>query len=130
MITNFEAYTYELTEYEKKTLQPIIIRGLKIRIGKSKAITNKKMCEALNEKGYEINAPRLRKIVHDIRANDLLPLLLSTSKGYFVAENEKQTKDWCESMKQRISSQTVVLQAIKRQFDQQQREYSQTELGI
>ena len=81
MINTFEEYTFELTEYERETLQPMIIKGLKVRIGKENSITNKKICKALKDLRHEITEPRLRKIIHSIRANNIIPLLLSTSKG-------------------------------------------------
>ena len=130
MITNFEGFTYELTEYERKILQPRIVKGLSVRIGKDKAITNSAMCKALSDKGYDISEPRLRKIIHSIRIQGLIPLLLSTSKGYFVADNDEQIKNWCESMQQRINSQAQILKAIKEQYGEKQREYCQIELDM
>ena len=115
MINTFEEYTFELTEYERETLQPIIIKGLKVRIGKENSITNKKICKALKDLRHEITEPRLRKIIHSIRANNIIPLLLSTSKGYFVARDSKEVDDWIKSMEQRINSQKQVLNAIKKQ---------------
>ena len=115
MINTFEEYTFELTEYERETLQPMIIKGLKVRIGKENSITNKKICKALKDLRHEITEPRLRKIIHSIRANNIIPLLLSTSKGYFVARDSKEVGDWIKSMEQRINSQKQVLNAIKKQ---------------
>ena len=115
MINTFEEYTFELTEYERETLQPMIIKGLKVRIGKENSITNKKICKALKDLRHEITEPRLRKIIHSIRANNIIPLLLSTSKGYFVARDSKEVDDWIKSMEQRINSQKQVLNAIKKQ---------------
>lgn len=115
MINTFEEYTFELTEYERETLQPIIIKGLKARIGKENSITNKKICKALKDLRHDITEPRLRKIIHNIRANNIIPLLLSTSKGYFVAKDNKEVEDWIKSMEQRINSQKQILNAIKNQ---------------
>ena len=115
MINTFEEYTFELTEYERETLQPMIIKGLKVSIGKENSITNKKICKALKDLRHEITEPRLRKIIHSIRANNIIPLLLSTSKGYFVARDSKEVDDWIKSMEQRINSQKQVLNAIKKQ---------------
>ena len=115
MINTFEEYTFELTEYERETLQPMIIKGLKVRIGKENSITNKTICKALKDLRHEITEPRLRKIIHSIRANNIIPLLLSTSKGYFVARDSKEVDDWIKSMEQRINSQKQVLNAIKKQ---------------
>ena len=72
MITLFEDITYELTEYEKVTLLPVVTKGLSSKHGKDNAITNKKMCEALTKAEYKVNEPRLRKIIHHIRVEQLI----------------------------------------------------------
>lgn len=116
MITNFDSHTQELNEYEEKTLQPIVIRGLSTKLGKSSAITNKKICATLTEKGYEISDTRLRKIIHNIRANDLVPLLIATSKGYYVSSDEKEIRDYVQSLSERINSINFIKQSIQRQW--------------
>jgi len=117
MITNFDSHTQELNEYEEKTLQPIIIRGLSTKLGKSSAITNKKICEVLTEKGYELTDTRLRKIIHNIRAKDLVPLLIATSKGYYVSNDEKEIRDYIQSLSERINSISFIKQSIQRQWN-------------
>ena len=82
MITNFLAETHELNKYELEVLQPIIIKGLKTKIGNEKAVTNQHICKCLKEKEYKITSARVRKIIHNIRAKDLIPCLIATSKGY------------------------------------------------
>ena len=67
MITNFHSETQELNDYELTTLLPMIVRGLQKRIGKESAITNKKMCVAMKERGYDISDARLRKIIHHMK---------------------------------------------------------------
>ena len=116
MITNFDSHTQELNKYELDVLQPIIIRGLSTKIGKSKAITNKRICALLKQKDYEITDTRLRKIIHNIRANDLLPLLIATSRGYYVSNNEEEIRDYIKSLSERINSITFIKQSIQRQF--------------
>jgi hypothetical protein len=129
MITNFDSHTQELNEYEEKILQPIVIQGLSTKIGKSKAITNKKICEVLTSKDYDITDTRLRKIIHNIRANDLLPLLIATSRGYYVSNNEEEIRDYIKSLSERINSINFIKQSIQRQFHNRPNE-NQTNLEL
>ena len=47
-----------------------IIKGLEAKIGKEKAITGSKICEAM-----DLSGPRLRKIINHIRIYNLVPAL-------------------------------------------------------
>jgi len=118
MITLFEEITYELTEYEKETLLPIIVKGLSKKHGKENAITNKKMCEALTKIGYEINGPRLRKIIHHIRVEQLLVGLCSNSKGYYITKSLEELSKYVLSLAQRIRSQQEIYKSMKRDMEQ------------
>jgi hypothetical protein len=60
MIEGFENITYELTDYEKNKLVPVIIKGLQQMVGKKNAFTNKQCCDKLFKLGYEINDARWR----------------------------------------------------------------------
>ena len=70
MIESFEDQTHPLTEYELKTLLPLMIQGFTTKIGKAKAVTNVQICKTLDSKGYDVNEPRIRKLV-DIWVNSL-----------------------------------------------------------
>ena len=109
MLKGFEDITYELTKEEMEKL-PIVVKGLQTKIGKQKAVTSTKICDALNIKG-----PRLRKMINHIRVNNLLVGLCSSSNGYFIAENEKEINEYIISLKQRIKAQVDVLNALEQQ---------------
>lgn len=117
MITLFEEITYELTEYEKDKLVPIIVKGLSKKHGKKNAITNKKMCEALTKIGYDINGPRLRKIIHHIRVEQLLVGLCSNSKGYYITNSLEELGEYVVSLAQRIRSQQEIYKSMKRDME-------------
>ena len=51
-----------LNDYEREVLLPIIVKCLRRHVGKDKAITNSRMCEALVDSGYDIKEIRMRKI--------------------------------------------------------------------
>jgi hypothetical protein len=117
MITLFEDITYELTEYEKVTLLPVVTKGLSSKHGKDNAITNKKMCEALTKAEYKVNEPRLRKIIHHIRVEQLIVGLCCNSKGYYVTDSLIELNKYVESLAQRIRSQQQIHKSMKRDMD-------------
>ena len=114
MITLFEEITYELTEYEKSDLLPVVVRGLRNKHGKENAITNKKICEALTSAGYKVNGPRLRKIIHHIRVEQLIVGLCCNSKGYYVTDSLEELSRYVESLAQRIRSQQAIHNSMKK----------------
>ena len=75
MLKGFEEYTAPLDEYEQKVLLPLLIQGLKTKVGKENAITNPAIVSKLKEKGYKIEEPRVRKLISYIRINDLIHYL-------------------------------------------------------
>ena len=109
MIKGFETITADLSDDELNMVQ-IVIKGLKVKHGKDKAVTGAVICKALN-----INGVRLRKMINYIRINNLIPALCSSSKGYFVANNINELEDYIISLKQRIKAQVDVLNALERQ---------------
>lgn len=117
MITGFEKYTHELTEYEL-TLLPMIIPRLKTKLGKEKAVTNSHICKVFKEHGHKLDPPRFRKIVQYIRVMGLIPCLISTSKGYYVATSKEEIRKYIESFDQRINSMTISRDAMEYQMKQ------------
>jgi hypothetical protein len=109
MLKGFEKLTKELTEQELKIV-PDIVRGIGARTGKENAICSNVICEKMNIIGV-----RLRKIIHFIRINNLVSGLCSNSKGYYIAKNLKELNDNNISLKQRISSQVEILNALENQ---------------
>ena len=120
MITGFEKYTDELNEYESSKILPLIISGMETKKGKDLAITNKMICKLLKLPPYncKITEARVRKIVAHIRINGLVPNLIATSKGYYIAETEQEMDNYIESLDQRINAITVVRDALFYQKNQ------------
>ena len=116
MITNFERETHELTEYELDILMPIILKGLSTKIGKHNAITNKAICKAMDTIGHKLHDARLRKLIHHIRAHDLILNLIATSKGYYIATTTQEVEDYIKSLSERINSIEFIRQSIQRQM--------------
>lgn len=115
MIKGFSNETSPLNDYELRVLLPVILAGLKDKQGKRNAVTNGYIIGRLKQKGYRIDAPRLRKVINHIRTNDLIPGLIATSEGYFLAEDEQELMDYEDSLRGREEAIKAVRLAIARQ---------------
>lgn len=115
MIKGFSNETSPLNDYELRVLLPVILAGLKDKQGKRNAVTNGYIIGRLKQQGYRIDAPRLRKVINHIRTNDLIPGLIATSEGYFLAENEQELMDYEDSLREREEAIKAVRLAIARQ---------------
>jgi len=112
MIKNFEEITKELSWYESAVLLPLFIRGLKNKIGKENAVTSTEIVRNLKSKGYKLNGVRVRKLIHHIRVNHLIPRLIATSKGYYVSNDKEEIEAFILSLEQRISSIKEIKNAL------------------
>lgn len=114
MITGFDHETAPLNEYETGVLLPVLIKGLKAKVGHGDAVTNKQIVCKLRG-SYKISEARVRKIINHIRTNDLIPGLIATSEGYFIAENETELLEYEGSLKGREDAIREVRISIARQ---------------
>jgi hypothetical protein len=114
MIKNFENETQPLTDYETNVLLPVLIRGLEVKKGHATVVTNKYIVSTLKG-SYNLNEARVRKIINHIRTNDIIPGLIATSDGYFIAETEAELLEYEESLKGREDAIRAVRLAIARQ---------------
>lgn len=114
MINGFELETAPLSDYEKEELLPAITRILVGHVGSRSAITNKQIV-ALLSPTYKVTDSRVRKVINHIRNNDLIPCLLATSDGYFVAEDEAEVTAYEESLLGRELAIQAVRASIARQ---------------
>lgn len=115
MIKGFNSETAPLTEQEEKEILPIVLQGLKKKIGKANAVTNRTIVQRLNIAGHQTSEPRIRKIINHIRMTDLLPGLIATSGGYFIATSEAELLDYEQSLLGREDAIKQVRLAIARQ---------------
>jgi len=120
MLKGFEEQTHLLTEYEINKILPIIVSGFKKRVGKENAITNSAICKALTEY-YElkkISEPRVRKIIYYIRKSNIVPRLIATSKGYWIANSKQELLDWKETILGRVNAMQETLNYAEEQLSQ------------
>jgi hypothetical protein len=108
MIENFEYITIELTDDEKKLIQPMIA-GFKKRTAEN-PIKAPDIVKAINISFYDtgvlknkFSEVKLRKIANYIRSYSLLPLI-ATSKGYYTSYNPEDIESQIRSLGQRVSS--------------------------
>lgn len=98
MINGFLNETEPLTEYERDVILPIMVRCLSDKTGKENAVTNRHIVSSMRRQGYKITDSRVRKVINHIRTADLVPCLIATSGGYYIAESEKELKDYEDSL--------------------------------
>ena len=113
MIVTFEDITYELTEYERDILLPRIVEGMKKAIGKDRVVKNVTARKVITAQGYKCPDARFRKIIHYIRVHSLIPKLIATSKGYYIATDKEEIKTYVESLTQRVNSINDVITALQ-----------------
>lgn len=115
-IKGFEIETAPLSEYEMTVLLPCLVRGLRTKVGKGTAVKNAHICSRLKALGYEINEARVRKVINYIRINGLVPRLIATSAGYYVATTREEGRDYIESLIGRENAIRQVRVAMENQF--------------
>lgn len=118
MITGFDKETAPLSDYEETVLLPMMVRSLAVKRGKESAVTNTYICSRLKSKGYEVNGARIRKLINHIRINGLVPRLIATSDGYYVATSNGEMESYIASLKGREEAIRAVREAMERQTNQ------------
>lgn len=97
---NFEQYTHDLNDQEKKVFE-IIVRRFESNPGKDKKVTNKQIVNGLKKIGFQIKEPRIRKIIHHIRTSGALKGLIATSSGYWRTTDPQELRSWLDSLEDR-----------------------------
>ncbi|MFA5849967.1 MAG: hypothetical protein WC833_08790 [Bacteroidales bacterium] len=126
MLNGFREQTQQLNDYELNTLLPIVIRGLETKIGRENAITNVSIVRGMRAHGRQINEPRVRKIINYIRTNNLVPLLIATSEGYYVAKTVDELDDYIDSLAGRERAIREVRISLERQKEKYMRKPANT----
>ena len=117
MITGFEEQTGPLTDQEREVFLPPIIKGLRVKVGKEKAVTNKDIVRGLKANcDIKIGEARVRKMINYIRNNDIIPCLIATSKGYYIAETKDEMLDYIDSLYGRVEAIEADALSMKRQM--------------
>ncbi|MCP4230259.1 MAG: hypothetical protein GY771_08935 [bacterium] len=109
MIVRFEDYTYELTDAEYRQF-PWIKKYLRAAT-KEKPIKNERIGELTG-----LSPARVRKIIHEIRVSGEIPLLVSTTKGYWPSDRVNDVEVYIAGLDQRIRSITEMRDAVAKQL--------------
>ncbi len=121
MLIGFEKITEDLTDFEQRQALPLIVGGLRSKLGKERAITGTEICRKVNESGrlgsYKLTSVKLRKMISYIRCNNLLSGVLSSSRGYYVANSQEEYYNCLESLKQRLRQQELAVDALTYQMN-------------
>jgi len=116
MITGFEQYTAELSDYERDTLLPAVMRGMESKRGRENAISNKSAITKMKSVGYEITEPRFRKIMHVIRVSGMMPGIVADSNGYYIAVTNDEWEKYLDSIAERSKHIMSLRDALNDQY--------------
>lgn len=113
MLQGFEFQTQPLTAKEQQLVQPFIA-GLRLKVGKANAVTSEQIKEGIKKNcNAKVDGPRIRKIINYIRLNGLVPGLMATSEGYYIATTPEELDEYIESLSGRI----MAIAAVKRSIE-------------
>lgn len=114
MIRNFYRETEHLTPYEEQVVLPKVVEIMENRKGFSHAITSKNILTLYGASDKESSA-RVRKVINYIRNKSIIPCLIATSKGYYIATEAKEITDYEDSLRGRVSAIHKMRQSIHKQ---------------
>jgi hypothetical protein len=118
MLNGFANETEPLTGYELEQLLPVIAGGLRHHVGESRAVTNGTIVGTLTRLGYKISTARVRKIINHIRTNGIVQRLVATSKGYYIATDADELREYIDSLKGRENAIRSVRESMERQLEE------------
>ena len=122
MLKGFEKYTENLTEYEKKVMLGLFIVSMRAKVGKDSAIKSGKIVQDLKDRDIargeskyaKVNEQRVKKVLSYIRINNLVPGLMATQDGYFVAATQADLEGYISSLTSRVNAINALIEtAIK-----------------
>lgn len=130
MLIGFDSITYELTDYERKTIVPVLVEKLKTCKGVAQAATNGQLMTHLTQRGLPgISEARIRKLINYVRNQHLINALIATSKGYFVASCPEEVLRYIESLEGRGAAIHALTAAMKQDY-QRMLQPQQTSLNL
>lgn len=99
-------------------LVPGLVNIVNNRKGKDNAITAKELCgQVAKHTSQTLTGPRCRAIIHYIRINDLVPMLVASGKGYHVSQDLHECKRYIETLQQRAAAIHSIQAALARQVE-------------
>ena len=114
MIRKFNRITDTLSRFENEYVLPKIVSILENCLGESQAVTNRRIIEMYGVSGKESEA-RVRKVIYFIRNQGVIPCLIASSKGYYIATDAKDITDYEDSLRGRINAIRCISRSIHSQ---------------
>ena len=105
-------------KHEKTTnYETIVHRYVYNRAIAGEKVTNADIINHVqDETGTTICDSQIRSMVNQLRNDDVILLLLADTKGFFIAQSEKEVKTWVETHEKKITRMKKTLRSIKRQL--------------
>lgn len=120
MIKNFETYTQPLTREELSTIIPAMVTELRSHKGARNAIKNQQIADKVYFLcGVKPTDAKVRKCINYIRTSGLIPCLIATNSGYYVATSREEVKSCIDSLFQRSIQIENVAKALTHQMNQE-----------
>lgn len=124
-IKQFENITHDYSQKELTYYIPLLIRGLKTKIGKENAISTPKIIKGIHDHEKKVSPDvakirpeRIRMMVRYIVVNDYIPGLIAGGKGYYIATIKKEIEDNIKGLDDRIQAMITKKKALIRQRDE------------
>lgn len=116
-LTLFTNITEELTDLEKGTLVPELLRLLQ-PTAKDATMKSKWLVQYMCSLGYQVTDVRIRKMVNYIRVTNAAKpkVLIGAGNGYFLTDDIITVEQQIESMQGRIDSMKGAIDAMRSQL--------------
>ena len=111
MITNFEEETKPLNDLEKNAATAIANRLMKFHVGVKQRVTGDRIASGMSYM-LPMNGARVRKIINYLRTVKGM-LIMSDSKGYYIAENDEQIEECIRSQRERAKAILYVADCLE-----------------
>lgn len=84
---------------------------------KESPITCKQLCgKVVDRYGTDVTPAKMRSIIHRIRCDSVIPLVLASGEGYYVSDDIQDITDYIGSLGERIAQIAEVRYSIIRQY--------------
>ena len=107
---------HELDRRTREDILPRVLEMLQGRRGYSRRITNKQLRDQLEECEIYIGDAQVRDIIHSIRVSGEIPMLISNSRGYYIASTMQEIKQYVLSLRKRETAIHTIRMALTRQM--------------
>lgn len=97
---------------------PSVVEILEKSKGEHTAKTNAEITEFIfKTTGISVSEAGFRKIIRNIRVNNLIPFLASSSKGYYIENDRGKMYDYIISLENRADSIRTLATALRGQMN-------------